>query len=84
MLSLKPFTAQAMAEIRPLLELQQFRTCDCSVGGLYMWRDYFRQLYSVEDRMLICSAEYLNYGTCFSLPVGTGDVTTAVLKISSH
>lgn len=81
MLLLKPFTAQAMAEIRPLLDHQEFRTCDYTVGGLYMWREYFRQLYTVENGMLICTADYLDKGMCFGMPVGIGDIKNALLSI---
>lgn len=70
-----------MAEIRPLLDLQSFRTCDYTVGGLYMWREYFRQYYTVTDGMLVCSAEYLDKGVCFSVPVGGGSMEKALGSI---
>ena len=81
MLDLKPFTGQAMAELRPLLDHQKSRTCDYTIGGLFMWRDYFSQLYTVKDGMLICTAHYLDNGTCFSLPVGFGDTASALNAI---
>ena len=81
MLDYKPFTCQAMVSIQPLLDRQTFRTCDYTVGGLFMWREYFRQLYAVTDGMLVCSAEYLDKGTCFSFPVGKGDEAAALLAI---
>ena len=43
-----------------------------------MWREYFKQRYAVVDDMLICSAEYLDKGTCFSFPVGTGSLEAAL------
>lgn len=78
MLQYKPFSAQAMAEIAPLIAKQPFRTCDYTIGGLFMWREYFRQLYTICDDMLISSAEYLDKGTCFSFPIGTGDTEKAL------
>lgn len=81
---LKPFTSQAMAVIRPLLDRQVYRTCDYSVGGLYMWRDYFDQRFAVEDGMLFLTANYLDKGTCFAVPVGTGDFGKALLKIKEY
>ncbi|MBO4562643.1 MAG: DUF2156 domain-containing protein [Clostridia bacterium] len=72
-----------MAEIRPLLDLQTCRSCDYTVGGIYMWREYFRQLYAVRDGMLISRAEYLDKGTCFSMPVGGGDIDAALDAIQA-
>ena len=84
MLDFKSFTGQAMVDLRTLLDLQKFRTCDYTVGGLYMWREYFRQQYAVSGGMLICSAEYLDKGTCFSVPVGYGDAEKALSELSDH
>ena len=53
MLQLKRFTPQAMVEIRPLLEVQKYRSCDYSIGGIYMWREFFNELYTVENGMLM-------------------------------
>lgn len=46
-----------------------------------MWRDYFDQRFAVDEDMLFITAEYLDNGRCFSVPVGTGDFGKAVLKI---
>ncbi len=43
-----------------------------------MWREYFKQKFVVVDGMLICSAEYLDKGTCFSYPVGDGSIGSAL------
>ncbi|MBO4384571.1 MAG: DUF2156 domain-containing protein [Clostridia bacterium] len=84
MLDLKPFTSERMAGIRPLLDTQKYRTCDYTVGGLYMWRKYFDQLFAVEDDMLFISADYLDKGKCFAVPVGNGDLEKALSKISEY
>ena len=83
MLDYKPFTPQAMAEIRPLLDAQEFRSCDHTVGGIFMWREYFRQSYAVAAGMLISRAEYLDKGTCFSFPVGNGDLKAALEAVKA-
>ncbi|MCR5610683.1 MAG: phosphatidylglycerol lysyltransferase domain-containing protein [Clostridiales bacterium] len=64
--------------------MQSYRTCDYTVGGLYMWRDYFDQRFAIEDGMLFQTAEYLDKGTCFAVPVGSGDFKNAVLKIKEY
>ena len=83
MLDYKPFTHQAMAEIRPLLDAQGFRSCDYTVGGIFMWREYFRQAYAVEAGMLISYADYLDKGVCFGMPVGNGDLNAALEAIKA-
>ena len=81
MLDLKQFTPQAMVDIRPLLALQQYRSCDYSIGGIYMWREFFGEKYAVEDGMLICTVEYFDEGHCYTMPVGCGDLRSALMKI---
>ena len=43
-----------------------------------MWRDYFRELFTVRDGMLICTAYYFEDGECYTLPVGSGSLTDAL------
>ena len=70
-----------MAELRPLLDLQNTRSCDFSIGGLYMWREYFKQRYTLYNGMLIVSVDYPDSGRCYSFPVGNGDLEEALLAI---
>ena len=71
-------TVRAMAEIRPLLEFQPFRSCDFSVGGLFMWREFFKIRYCVTNRMLVWTSDHPETGLCYSFPVGDGDIKAAV------
>ncbi len=81
MLDFKPLTPEVMVEIKPLLQQQRFRSCDYTVGGLFMWRDYFNETYTVVDDMLICRVDYLDLGHCYTFPVGSGDLNSALLAI---
>lgn len=81
MLDLKELTAEGMAEIRPFLDFQSFRSCDLTIGGLYMWRELFGQLYAIRGDMLIGTAEYFEKGRCYSYPVGSGDFGAAIAAI---
>jgi len=78
MLELKEITPQAMVEIKPLLAVQKYRSCDYSVGGIYMWREFFGELFTVADNMLICTADYFDDGFCYTMPVGTGSLENAL------
>lgn len=81
MLEFKEFTPEAMAELKPLIALQRFRSNDYTVCGLYMWRDYFGQRYAVSHGMLITVYDYFESGFCYSCPVGGGDERAAYEQI---
>ena len=83
MFELKQFTPQAMVEIRPLLALQKYRSCDYSIGGIFMWREFFGELYTVERDMLICTADYFEEGFCYTMPVGSGSLSEALELIKA-
>ena len=83
MIDFKKLTPQAMVTIRPLLDLQEFRSCDFTIGGLYLWREFFKQEYAVIDGMLVCTAEYFDKGRCYSYPVGNGDLCAAIRSIKA-
>ena len=67
-----------MTEIRPLLDYQKTRSCDFTVGGIFMWREYFGQKYAISDGMLTAIVNYFDKGLCYSFPVGTGDINKAL------
>jgi hypothetical protein len=47
----KPITLDSLSEIEPFLHRQCYRTCDFSIGGIYMWVDYFGYEYCIsQDR----------------------------------
>ncbi len=52
--------------------LKKNRTCDDTVGGTFMWRDFFSTEYAVWDDTLITksSIHYVNYQTAFTIPIG--------------
>ncbi len=81
MLSFKPLTPQAMVEVEPLLGRQAFRSCDYTVGGLFMWREFFNERYAVVGDMLVCRVDFLDLGHCYTFPVGSGDIKQALLAI---
>ncbi len=71
-LDFEPFTTSEIPSILPMLAASPSRTCDFTVGGIFMWKDYF--LYSraiVDDTIFIKGvAENDLSVTAFSLPMG--------------
>lgn len=43
-----------------------------------MWREFFGELFTVADNMLICTADYFDDGFCYTMPVGTGSLENAL------
>lgn len=81
MLEFKSFTPEAMVEVQPLLRCQTARSCDYTIGGLYMWRDFFNEKYAIVNGMLVCVVDYLDIGACYTLPIGAGSVVDTLSYI---
>ncbi|HWS30480.1 MAG TPA: phosphatidylglycerol lysyltransferase domain-containing protein [Clostridia bacterium] len=68
---------------RPYLKKMKVNTCDYTVGGIFMWRDFFHMEYCLEDdvlysRLLTADGDFYN-----NLPL-CGDVDTALKRLISH
>lgn len=74
-LTFKPITLDSLPAIAPFLTRQGYRTCDFSVGGIYMWVDYFGYEYAVcRDTLFIKGSEEDHLqNTAFAVPVGSLD-----------
>lgn len=71
-LSFRPTTLSDIASLRPMLACSPYRTCDFTVGGLFMWVDYFRYSHCVYDGTLFVRgvSEDDMRVPAFSLPMG--------------
>lgn len=56
--------------IRPYFQIQERRTCDCTIGSTMMWRDYFDNCFSIEEDTLVFRSKYLNETYAFTFPIG--------------
>lgn len=72
MLVFKPVTLDSIAEIRDFLQIQPYRTCDFSIGGIYMWAAYFKYEYAIfEDTLFMKGVSEVDSSElAFSLPLG--------------
>lgn len=72
MLQFKPINLQAIQEIRPYLCKQTYRTCDFTVGGIYMWIDFFHYEYCIDQGLLFIKgqAEDEPDKQSFAIPIG--------------
>ncbi|MCC8170700.1 MAG: phosphatidylglycerol lysyltransferase domain-containing protein [Parabacteroides sp.] len=72
MLEFQPVTLETVAQISPYFARQPYRTCDFTVGGLFMWAPYFNYEYAIyRDTLFIKGSEEEHMQvTSFALPIG--------------
>jgi hypothetical protein len=86
MLNFKPLTLDDIPTIRPFLKYQQSRICDYSVGGIFMWREFFKTRYTIYNGVLIFQVRYLSGVTAFTVPLAPNPegITIALEAIEQH
>jgi len=70
MLRFKHVTLDDIAVIRPFFQYSVSRTCDYTVGGLFMWRDYYQAEYAIFKDTLVIKELNNDRKPCFMLPLG--------------
>lgn len=86
LLKFKPITAADLPLINGLLQTSTSRTCDYSVGGIFMWIDYFGYEYCVADDTLFIKGRTENNRaeTAFMLPVGALSIAESVAMVVEY
>ena len=54
----KKLTLDAITALRPYFTDNPYYICDCTVGGTFLWRDYHKTEYAVEDEVLYLKVAY--------------------------
>ena len=71
MLDFRPLELRHIPLLRPILDQKQERICDDTVGGVFLWRDYFHMDFALKDGNLFLRARLPESGqTVFSIPMG--------------
>lgn len=87
-LRFSPLTLDDIPSVRPVFETSSFkpRTCDFSVGGLFMWIDYFRYSFAMADGFLyVMGLNEKDLSTAaFSLPCGAGPLGPALRRLRDY
>ena len=83
MLSFKKLSLNDIEAVRPYFHHSLSRACDNTVGGTFMWRDFFETEYCVISDTLIFKVRHFGGLTAFTLPLGT-DVVGSILKIEEY
>jgi len=70
MLEFHPLTERDLDTLRPYLGTNPHRLCDLSVGGIFIWRDYYNTEWAIHEGVLYFKVDYPGFGTLFTLPQG--------------
>ncbi|MDE5821302.1 MAG: phosphatidylglycerol lysyltransferase domain-containing protein [Paramuribaculum sp.] len=85
-LSFKAMTPDDIARTTPFLKLAGTRACDFTVGGMFMWADWFRYRMCVMNDTLFVKGLAENDLTkaAFSLPVGKMSLAESVKMLQDY
>lgn len=83
MLEFKAFEIESIKKISSLIREQSYRTCDYSIGGIYMWIKYFDYRYCIHEDMLYIKC-LSDRKESFMLPVGQGSLADAVSNLRAY
>ena len=86
MIQFKPVTLKVLPEISDYFQFQNYRTCDFTVGGLFMWAFYFKYEYAIyKDTLFVKGVSEINLSeTAFSIPIGKLTNEEAIVILSNY
>ncbi|HHX29823.1 MAG TPA: DUF2156 domain-containing protein [Clostridiaceae bacterium] len=70
MLDFQPLELKHIPLVRPYLTPNPQRLCDLTVGGIFMWRDWFKNEFVIAADCLITSMRIFDTHTAFTVPLG--------------
>lgn len=80
MLQFKPIKLENLNEINDILKNKYNRTCDNTIGALYMWRDYYESEYAIQSGTLYMKVK-LNNKINYTVPYGKEESLANALNI---
>lgn len=84
MLDFQPLSLQHIALLREHFEQQPGRICDSTVGGTFLWRDYFRTAFARDNGTLFLRSVMPETGAyIYAAPMG-GNRRQAFLTLADH
>ncbi len=82
MLDFKKLTIKDIDSLRHFFDYAKSRACDNTVGGTFMWRDFFDTHYALTHGCLVYRVNYFGK-TAFSMPLGE-NTDTALEEIAIY
>lgn len=86
MLDFSPITPADIALLRPYLTGHPFRSCDFSVGGIFLWADYFHYQKAIKGDTLFIKGVTENdlSRPAFALPLGPMPIAESLALLRRH
>ena len=84
MLEFQPLTLQHIDLLRGYFKKHPSRICDSTIGGTFLWRDYFRTQFAEADGSLFLRSVMPETGEyIYAVPM-EGDKQAALLRLKAH
>ncbi len=85
-ITFKPITRDDLPLIEPFLRRQSYRTCDFSIGGIYMWVDFFGYEYAIyQETLFIKGGEEGNlHNIAYAIPIGALPLHNSIEILRSY
>ena len=78
----KKLTLDCLETIKPYFRVNENRVCDCTVGGSFIWRDYHKTEFAIEDGGLYLKVAYPELA--FTPPRGVEPTRESYERIISY
>ena len=65
----EPLNLKDVEIVKPFFRMVNSRTCDFTVGGMFMWRDYYRMEYAIEDDVFFSRLRDKDGNLHYNLPI---------------
>lgn len=75
-----PLTLSDIDIVRPFLKKLGAQTCDFTVGGMFMWRDYFRMEYAVEEDAFYSRLYNSDGEMYYNIPI-SNDISRGIIRL---
>ncbi len=83
-LDFQPLRLEDITLLRPYFDAQPSRACDSTIGGTFLWRDYFQTAYTLWEGSLLLQSRMPNTGEpVYSVPMG-GDPRLSLDGLAAH
>ena len=72
--------------VKSCFTLSKSRACDNTVGGTFIWRDFFGMEYAEDNKNFIFKGKFENNTTVFAMPLGKNnkEITDSLKQIESY
>ena len=68
-MNFKPLTLNDADEVKPYLDAARSKTCDYTVGGLFMWRNFYKTEYAAENGVFYSKMHYPDGKLYYNVPL---------------